>query len=263
MCFRARTSVLADIVDSSPTWVGPPQSPYTATFKDKLITGQSAQENTGTQTYLQFQGVEQTRPNVVYVGANDGMMHGFLRAGAFDNTNVFSTATTPNDGQELLAYMPGSLMDSTSTSGGCGSLAATGSIVQNIHGVTPQYGTTSRPARIRRWISPTSSTAITSSWTRLRTPRICSTTAHWHTWLAGGLGAGGSAFYALDITDSSATTFAESNAANLVIGEWTSANITCYLNTTCGTNMGSTYGTPVIRRLHDGRWGRHLGQWLW
>ena len=31
-CFRARTSVLADIVDSSPTWVGPPQSPYTATW---------------------------------------------------------------------------------------------------------------------------------------------------------------------------------------------------------------------------------------
>ena len=30
--FRARTGVLGDIVDSSPTWVGPPQCAYTATL---------------------------------------------------------------------------------------------------------------------------------------------------------------------------------------------------------------------------------------
>ena len=27
--YRARISVLGDIVDSSPTWVGPPNNPYT------------------------------------------------------------------------------------------------------------------------------------------------------------------------------------------------------------------------------------------
>ncbi len=36
VCFRARTGVLGDVVDSSPTWVGPPQSPYTATWQDRL-----------------------------------------------------------------------------------------------------------------------------------------------------------------------------------------------------------------------------------
>src|SRR5580692_8651672 len=109
VCFRARTSILADIVDSSPTWVGPPQSPYTATWQDKLYPTQALQENSGTQNYLQFIGAEQTRPNVVYVGSNDGMMHGF-RSGGFDSTGNFSTALTPNDGQEVLAYVPGSLL---------------------------------------------------------------------------------------------------------------------------------------------------------
>ncbi len=80
--FRARDSILGDIVDSSPNWVGPPSSPYTATWRDRLIGG-SMPENSGTQSYLQFTVAEQTRQNVVYVGSNDGFLHGF-RAGSFD-----------------------------------------------------------------------------------------------------------------------------------------------------------------------------------
>ncbi len=76
---------------------------------DKLYPTTSSQENSGTQNYLQYVTAEQTRPNVVYVGSNDGMMHGF-RTGGFDATGNFSTASTPNDGQEVLAYMPGSLL---------------------------------------------------------------------------------------------------------------------------------------------------------
>src|SRR5262249_34638693 len=80
----------------------------------------------------------------------------------------------------------------------------------------------------------------------------------WHTWLVGGLGAGGAAIYALDITDPSQ--FSESNAASLVIGEWTSSNISC--SSSCGNNLGLTYGTPQIRRLHDGNWGVIFGNGL-
>ena len=64
----------------------------------------------------------------------------------------------------------------------------------------------------------------------------------WHTWLVGGLGAGGAAIFALDVTDP--TNFTESNAASLVIGEWTPANIICVSNATCGNSLGNTYGTP-------------------
>jgi type IV pilus assembly protein PilY1 len=77
----------------------------------------------------------------------------------------------------------------------------------------------------------------------------------WHTWLVGGLGAGGAAIYALNVTDP--TQFNETQAGNLVIGEWTPATISCA--TACGSNLGNTYGVPIIRRLHDGKWGVIFG----
>src|SRR6185437_1035335 len=84
----------------------------------------------------------------------------------------------------------------------------------------------------------------------------------------GGLGAGGGAIYALDITDPA--TFSEGNAASLVIGEWfngidgVQGAVSCALNgaannVNCGQNLGDTYGTPLIRRLHDGHWGVIFG----
>jgi type IV pilus assembly protein PilY1 len=79
----------------------------------------------------------------------------------------------------------------------------------------------------------------------------------WHTWLVGGLGAGGAAIYALDITNP--TNFSEANASTLVMGEWTPGSITCANVANCGNNMGNTYGTPVVRRLHDGNWGIIFG----
>ena len=262
VCFRARTSVLADIVDSSPTWVGPPQSPYTATWKDKLYPSVSAAENSGTQTYLQFVAAEQTRPNVVYVGSNDGMMHGF-RTGGFDSSNNFTTATTPNDGQEVIAYVPGSLLLSTSTGGACASLASTGTVVQNIHGLTPAYTPTSgstQPACVNAALD-FANPQYGHDFFVDATPGTGDLyyNGTWHTWLVSGLGAGGAALFALDITNPTSTNFAESNASSLVIGEWTPANITCVGNTTCGQNLGATFGTPIIRRLHDGRWAVIFG----
>src|SRR5271167_297457 len=44
--YRARDGILGDIVDSSPTWVGPPSSPYTATWLDRLQSSASMPENT-------------------------------------------------------------------------------------------------------------------------------------------------------------------------------------------------------------------------
>jgi type IV pilus assembly protein PilY1 len=261
-CFRARTSVLADIVDSSPTWVGPPQLSYTAIWGDKLFPAASMPENAGTQNYTQFIAAEQTRPNVVYVGSNDGMMHGF-RSGAYDSSNNFSTASTPNDGKEVLAYMPGSLLLSPSTGGACASLASTGSIAQNIHGVTPAFTPptgTAQPACVTAALD-FSNTQYGHNFFVDATPGTGDLyyNGGWHTWLVGGLGAGGAALFALDVTNPTAANFAEGNAASLVIGEWTSSSITCVSNTGCGSSLGNTYGTPIVRRLHDGRWGVIFG----
>ncbi|HTV78969.1 MAG TPA: PilC/PilY family type IV pilus protein, partial [Steroidobacteraceae bacterium] len=256
VCFRARTSILADIIDSSPTWVGPPQLNYTATWQDKLFPSATMAENSGT-TYSQFITNEETRPNVVYVGSNDGMMHGF-RTGSNDSSGNFTTATTPNDGQEVLAYVPGSLLLSPSTGGACASLSTTGSAVQNIHGVTSAFNT--QPACVTPALD-FSNTQYGHNYFVDATPGTGDLYygGSWHTWLVSGLGAGGAAIFALDVTNPTATNFTESNASSLVVGEWTNSTISCVGNTTCGSNLGNTFGTPIIRRLHDGRWAVIFG----
>ena len=254
--FRARDAVLGDIVDSSPAWVGPPSSPYTSTWTDHLYPAAAMAENSGSQSYVQFNAAEQSRLNVVYVGSNDGFLHGF-EAGSFDvNGNFVSTG---NDGKEVLAYMPGSTLASatvTGAAGGCINDTTTSTVVQNIHGVTPAVGAT--PECV--------GTQLDYANSQYGHNFFVDATAgsgdlfyegQWHTWLVGGLGAGGAAIFALDVTD--ASNFSELNAPNLVMGEWNPASIACANVASCGTNLGNTYGTPLIRRLHDGNWAIIFG----
>jgi type IV pilus assembly protein PilY1 len=74
--FRVRDRVLGDIVNSNPTYVGAP-----ATF----VSGAG---------YLDFYNLHKDRIGVVYVGANDGLLHAFKAS----------------DGTELFAYMPNALL---------------------------------------------------------------------------------------------------------------------------------------------------------
>ena len=74
--FRARTTVLGDIVSSSPIYVGAPDFFYP--------------DNLESDSYLQFKSDNASRTPLVYVGANDGMLHAF-------------EAST---GQERFAYVP-------------------------------------------------------------------------------------------------------------------------------------------------------------
>jgi len=229
--FRARDGVLGDIVDSSPTWVGPPTTHYSALWKDQLIATDPTPENTGTQSFLQYITATQTRLNVVYTGANDGFLHGF-ESGSFDVNGVYvNNAITPNDGKEVLAYMPAA-------------------VVNTIHNAIDGTQDFSGPQYSHNFYVDA-------------TPDVDDVfyKGGWHTWLVGGLGAGGPAIYALDVTDP--TTFSEANAKNLVMGEWSSATIGCQNDATaavpCKANMGNTYGTPMVRRLHDGNWAVIFG----
>lgn len=76
--FRRRiTSKLGDIVNSNPQFVGPPSAAYPDT------------------DYQTFKSAQSSRQPVIYLGANDGMVH------AFDaSTNVATR------GKELFAYVP-------------------------------------------------------------------------------------------------------------------------------------------------------------
>jgi type IV pilus assembly protein PilY1 len=225
--FRARDGILSDIVDSSPTWVGPPRSPYPTGWNDLINSSASLPENSGTQTYTGYLTAAQTRLNVVYAGANDGFMHGF-RAGSFDiNNNYVNNTTTPNDGVEVMAYMPGAVLQA----------------IHNTTDSTLDFSSTSYAHNFYVDATPDTDDLFYSG--------------TWHTWLVSGLGAGGSAIFALDVTDP--TQFNEANARALVMGEWTPATISCSNVSNCGTNLGNTYGTPVIRRLHNGLWAIIFG----
>ncbi len=79
--FRERLSMLADIVNSGPVFVGEPA----------LSWPDFAPFPTGTAAYSEFKnGPAASRDKMVYVGSNDGMLHGFS-----DDT-----------GEEVFAYIP-------------------------------------------------------------------------------------------------------------------------------------------------------------
>jgi type IV pilus assembly protein PilY1 len=224
--FRARTSVLGDIVDSSPTWVGPPQVSYLTPWKDALYTSTTMPENSG-QSYVSFMSSKQQRTNVVYAGSNDGMLHGF-RSGSYNSSNVYDP--TNNDGYEVFAYMPGYVLNNINAS----------TNVSNDFS-NPQYG-----HKFSVDATPGTGDLYYGN--------------NWHTWLVGGLGAGGNAIYAIDITDpDNSFNNNEGNAANAVIGEWNPTTLTCANVAACGGNLGRTYGIPQIRRFHNGAWGAVFG----
>lgn len=231
--FRDRDSVLGDIVDSSPAWVGPPaKTVYSAyetpvTWQDKLYPTAVMPENSG-QSYQQYTSAEASRLNVVYVGANDGLLHAFAAGNFNSNGSTFNSAN--NTGEEVLAYMPQSVVADIHNSTNA-----------NLDYSNPQYGHN---------FYVDASPGVGDLYYN----------GAWHTWLVSGLGAGGAEIFALDVTHPSQ--FSESNASSLVVGDWTPATLTCTNVSSCGSNLGNTYGTPVIRLLHNGDWGIIFGNGL-
>ncbi len=80
--FRNRSSRLGDIVNSTPIVIGMPEQQY------PVFWGNNAPENNS--SYQQFRMNNMNRLPVIYVGANDGVLHAF-------------SSTT---GNEILGYVP-------------------------------------------------------------------------------------------------------------------------------------------------------------
>lgn len=231
---RSRGGVLGDVVDSSPTWVGAPSQNYgkdATSMTDKLY-GTSVGKVAGVETsHADFITSMATRLNVVYVGGNDGFLHGF-RTGR--NNADGSYDSTLNTGLEVLGFMPSSVLADTRVVGLTNPTYGHDYFVD----AAPGYGDLYYGGA-------------------------------WHTWLVSGVGPGGKEIFALDITNpedtatTGSTKFLESNAANIVKGDWTSATLTTLgcvnAATNCGDNLGYTYGTPIIRRLHNGAWAFIFG----
>lgn len=88
---RERGSPLGDIIGSSPTFVGAPA----------LKWPDSDPFGTVTNRYSHYKSEYSERPGVIYVGANDGMLHGF----------------DAESGEELVGYIPHALYSSEASAG--------------------------------------------------------------------------------------------------------------------------------------------------
>lgn len=231
--FRTRTNILGDIVDSSPVWVGGPGEALPTTFSDALYPTQALPENAANaQTYPAYTTADSGRNNVVYVGANDGMLHGF-QTGSYSGA-TFNSAT--NNGQEVLSYVPYA-------------------VLQDFNGQTNTASDYAYPGYGHNFYDD--ATVGTGDIFYNGT---------WHTWLVSGLGTGGRGLFALDVNNPS--NFSEANAGSLVVGDYTFANPTfdptgpSTPGTFLGVNVtgvdsyqataGDISGIPIIRLMNNG-----------
>ena len=179
--YRTRAYRLGDIVDSKPVAVAAPSFPFYEMF------------NAG---YTAFKSAHAGRGAVVYVGADDGMLH------AFDGT-VGGAAS----GSELFAYIPSFVYGSPGTSG----TAATSGLAS-----------LGNPNFIHHYF--VDSTPVQADVDFGNTQGASSASPDWHTILIGGLGKGGKGYYALDVTDPAAFA-SESTLATKVLWEFTDADM--------------------------------------
>jgi len=174
--FRDRASLLGSIVNSTPRFVGEPDSDW----PNSDIFGDGK--------YTVFRNTNLDRTPVVYVGANDGMLHGFLAKDGGDG-----------GGQEVLAYVP-SFVSSTAEDEG-------------LHYLT-------QPGYEHRYYVDLNLEVVDvhTKGRRVGGNGIDNTRA-WRTVLIGGSRAGAKGIFALDVTNPDE--FSEDNAAKNVLWEFT------------------------------------------
>ncbi|MEO6934013.1 MAG: PilC/PilY family type IV pilus protein [Collimonas sp.] len=178
--FRQRAYLLGDIVASKAVAVAAPS----ATYADAANPG-----------YSDFKTAQKSRGTVVYVGANDGMLH------AFDGT------LNESGGKELFAYVPSFLFQGPTATPAVNGLAS----LTNIH-------------YIHHFFVDATPVVTDIDFGRSGSPGVATTTAAWHSVLIGGLGKGGKGYYALDVSNP-ATLSNESNLAKAVLWEFTDATM--------------------------------------
>lgn len=166
----ADEGLLGDIINSSPVYVGPPrafnrdQSPYPI---DDL--------------YSEFSANANARRQVVYVGANDGMLHGF----------------DAETGAEVMAYVPNVIIDASNE-------------------YSNKLTSFTSPFYLHDYyvdLSP----RLNDVYMRPST----SDSKQWMTTLVGGLGAGGKGYFALNVTDPDTQFASQAAAAGAALWEFT------------------------------------------
>ena len=196
--FRDRASSLGDIVYSAPVFVKAPFGGY---------------DDPG---YATFKANQASRVPMVYVGANDGMLHAFHAGGASDL----------NAGNEAWAFIP------------------TFSLPKLYKLASEGYG--------NDYVAFIDGTPVVNdicaSDCAAPTPPAAST-AVWKTILVSGLRNGGKGYFALDVTDPAVP-------KALWEFKWSDAcfDSASLVDQFTDCHVGLSYGDPVIAKLEDGRW---------
>lgn len=176
--FRMRTtSKLGDIVNSGPFYVGKPQA------------GHSDVDHPG---YAAFHATYKDRLPVVYVGSNDGILHGFNAC----IPGITPSCSATDAGKEILTYIPSMVYASLSR------------LTDKDYNANHRYFVDGSPMVADAYIGSAPS---------------------WKSVLVGGLNGGGKGFFALDITNpsgisGSAPAFTTGNAASLLLWEFSDAD---------------------------------------
>jgi len=213
---RPATNKMGDIINSNPWFVGEPSAGYS----DVDYSG-----------YSSFRNDYKSRFPIVYVGGNDGMLHGFNACEVGVTYTNSGTCTSAIAGTEAIAYVPSS-------------------VYPNLSRLTSQ--TYDNNHRFFVDGSPMVGDAFVNG--------------SWRSVLVGSLNSGGKAFFALDVSNpanstlSATTTFSETNAANLLLWEFTDSN---------DADLGLTYNLPPtqqstgypmqIVRMANNQWAAIVG----
>lgn len=155
---RSRTNLMGDVVNSDPAYAG---------NNDMGFSRLSAALGGGTTYKEYFDTQKKNRREVIYVGANDGMLHGF-------NAKNPVSGTTKTLGQEVFAYVPSQ-------------------VYPNLPKLTARdYG---KPTNRHRYFVDGPAT-ISDAYVK----------GSWKNILVGTLGAGGKGIFVLDVTNPDAMT---------------------------------------------------------
>lgn len=200
--YRTRAKLLGDIVGSKARAVGPPALPL------------SEASNPG---YSAFKIAQASRPTVLYVGANDGMLHAFN--GALNGTEA---------GKEIFAFVPSATFNGPTGSPGVNGLASLGRPAFSHHSFV---NATPKDFDVD----------LDKTWNGVSVGVSATPTPDWHSILIGGLGKGGRSYYAIDVTNP-ATITSETIAAGRVLWEFTAPE------------MGYTFGEPIVVKTRKYGW---------
>lgn len=225
--YRTRTAegvfrVLGDIVDSDPFFMGSDDFGYS-----------SLPAASGGSSYLSFLGTKSTRKRVLFVGANDGMLHAF-NAGSYNGT---TKTFGQGDGAELFAYVPGTLVGEKLAAAGVDAADSANNKLA---------GRASDPLYHKFLVdgSPVVGDAYFA--------------AAWHSVLLGSTGAGGKAVFALDVTDPN--DFSNVGAGTeKILWEITDRYPVDASSNPAYPDMGYSVPQPALARMANGKFAAIVG----